>query len=400
VQRDQLDPVAARDQDRPVNRHRFPGLADGWARLDGAAGTQPVDSAIEAIDGWLRSGRVANDGGRFAAARDCEALVTRARRTVGELLGADPEGVVFGPSMTTLTFAFSRAVARTLGPGDEIVCTRLDHDANVAPWLAAARDSDAGVRFAEPDPDTLELPIEAFEKALGPRTRWVAVTAASNAVGTMPDLAAIAALTREHGSQLFVDAVHAAPHGCLDAAAIGCDALACSAYKWFGPHLSVLWARPQLLARLTPEKLRPASDGVPERWEQGTSSFEALAGLVAAADYLQTLDWARVHEHEQALFAQLLDGLGAIDGVTLFGRARRRAPTTMFTVDGRTSAQVAEQLAAERVAVWDGTYYAWELFGLLGLARDGAVRASIVHYNDASDVERLVDAVAALACGR
>jgi cysteine desulfurase family protein (TIGR01976 family) len=383
-----------------VNRHRFPGLADGWARLDGAAGTQPVDSAIEAIDAWLRSGRVANDGGTFAAAGACDALVARARRSVGELLAADPEGVVFGPSMTALTFAFSRAVARTLRPGDEVVCTRLDHDANVAPWLAAARDSGATVRFADPDPDTLELPIGALEKVLGPRTRWVAVTAASNAVGTMPDLAAIAALTHEHGAQLFVDAVHAVAHRRLAVAAMGCDALACSSYKWFGPHLSMLWARPQLLAQLTPERLRPASDGVPERWEQGTSSFEALAGVVAAADYVLTLDWARVHAHEQALFAQLLDGLAAIDGVTLFGHARDRAPTAMFTVDGRTSAQVAEQLAAERIAVWDGTYYAWELFRLLGLERDGAVRANIVHYNDASDVERLVDAVAALTDGR
>jgi cysteine desulfurase family protein (TIGR01976 family) len=382
-----------------VNRHRFPGLADGWARLDGAAGTQPVDSAIEAIDVWMRSGRVANEDGQFAAAGACEALVASARRGVGELLAADPEGVVFGPSMTALTFAFSRAVARMLQPGDEIVCTRLDHDANVAPWLAAARDSGATVRFAEPDPDTLELPIGAFEKVLGPRTRWVAVTAASNAVGTMPDLTAIAALTHEHGSQLFVDAVHAVAHRRLDVAALRCDALACSAYKWFGPHLSVLWARPQLLARLAPERLRPASDGVPERWEQGTSSFEALAGVVAAADYLRMLDWAGAQAHEQALFAQLLDGLAAIDAVTLFGHARDRAPTAMFTVDGRTSAQVAEQLAAERVAVWDGTYYAWELFGLLGLSRDGAVRASIVHYNDTSDVERLVNAVAALAGG-
>jgi cysteine desulfurase family protein (TIGR01976 family) len=382
-----------------VNRHRFPGLADGWARLDGAAGTQPVDNVIEAIDVWLRSGRVANDGGRFAAARACDDLVASARRSVAELLAADPEGVVFGPSMTALTFAFARAVARMLRPGDEIVCTRLDHDANVAPWLAAARDSGATVRFAEPDPDTLELPVGAFEKVLGPRTRWVAVTAASNAVGTMPDLAAIAALTHEHNAQMFVDAVHAVAHRRLDIAAVGCDALACSAYKWFGPHLSVLWARPQLLARLTPDRLRPASDGVPERWEQGTSNFEALAGVVAATDYLLTLDWARVHAHEQALFAQLLDGLGAIDAVTLFGHARDRTPTAMFTVDGRTSMQVADKLASERVAVWDGTYYAWELFRLLNLQRDGAVRAGIVHYNDASDVERLVDAVAALAEG-
>ena len=379
-----------------MNRHRFPGLADGWARLDGAAGTQPVDSTIEAIEGWLRSGRVANDGGQFAAAGACDALLACARSAAGELLVADPAGVVFGPSMTALTFAFSRAVARTLQPGDEIICTRLDHDANVAPWLAAARDSGATVRFAEPDPDTLELPIEALAKVLGPRTRWVAVTAASNAVGTMPDLAAIGALTQEHGCRLFVDAVHAVAHRRLDVAAMRCDALACSAYKWFGPHLSVLWARPQLLAQLTPQRLRPASDGVPERWEHGTSSFEALAGLVAAADYLHTLDWPRLRAHEQALFAQLFDGLAAIDGVTLFGRARDRAPTAMFTVAGRTSAQVAAHLATERVAVWDGTYYAWELFRLLGLTRDGVVRASVVHYNDESDVQRLVDAVAAL----
>ena len=380
-----------------MNRERFPGLAGGWARLDGPAGTQMVDAAIEAMSDWMRSGRGANHGGLFAAAHATDELVARARASAATLLGARPQEIVFGFSMTALTMAFAGAVGRTLGPGDEIVCTRLDHDANVRPWVIAAERAGATVRFAEPAPDTLELPASAVEAVLGERTRWVAVTAASNAVGTVPDLPGIAAAAKAAGARVYVDAVHAAPHRPLDVSALGCDALACSAYKWFGPHVGVQWARPELLAELAPDKLVPSPDTVPERWENGTLPFESLAGLAAAADYAGGVGWEAVRAHEDALLAQALDGLAAIDGVTVHGRARDRTPTLMFTVHGRTAADVAAALAEHEVAVWHGNYYAWELERHLGLSPHGAVRAGFVHYNDADDAERLTAAVRSLA---
>jgi cysteine desulfurase family protein (TIGR01976 family) len=379
-----------------VNRDRFPGLADGWARLDAPGGSQPVDTAIDAMASFMRSGVMANSHGEFDAAHRVDALVAEARKTVGELLGGDPRGVVFGPSMTTLTLSFSAAVGRTLRPGDELVCTRLDHDANVRQWLIAAERAGATVRFAEPDPDTLELPASAFDPLLGERTRWVAVTAASNAVGTVPDLPSIVAAAHAAGARVYVDAVHATPHRPIDVAAIGCDALACSAYKWFGPHQSSLWARPELLAELQPDKLRPSPDTVPGRWETGTPAFESLAGTIAAARYLRETGFDAIRAHEDALLARMVAGLKSLDGVTLHGAPRDRTPTVMFSVAGRDPADVAAALAAERVAVWNGNYYALELSRFLGLEPDGAVRAGIVHYNDDEDVDRLLEAVARL----
>jgi cysteine desulfurase family protein (TIGR01976 family) len=380
-----------------MNRDRFPGLRDGWARLDGPAGTQMLDCAIDAMADFMRSGRNANHGGAFAAARATDATVAEARTAVGDLLGADPGGVVFGPSMTALTMRFAATVGRTLAPGDEIVCTRLDHDANVRPWAIAAQRAGGSVRFAEPDAQTLELPARAVEAALTDRTRWVAVTAASNAMGTVPELHGIVAAAHGAGARVFVDAVHAAPHRRLDLGALGVDVLACSAYKWFGPHVGVLAADPELLTELHPDKLVPSPDQTPDRWELGTLPFEAVAGVTEAARYLASLAWTSVRAHEDELLLRALDGLRAVDGVTLYGEAADRTPTVMFTVAGRTSYQVAEALAAEEVAVWHGNYYAWELERLLGLASDGAVRAGFVHYNDTADADRLVAAVAALS---
>jgi cysteine desulfurase family protein (TIGR01976 family) len=376
-----------------VNRNRFPGLADGWARLDGPAGTPPVDVAIDAMADWMRSGHSANSHGAFAAARSTDALVTSARETVGRLLGGDPSGVVFGPSMTTLTLAFAAAVGRTLLPGDEIVCTRLDHDANVRPWLLAAERAGAVVRFAEPDRETLALPVSAIEDQLSERTRWVAVTAASNAVGTVPDIAAIVARAHDAGARVYVDAVHATPHRPLSVAALDCDALACSSYKWFGPHHGILWGRPELLAELSPDKLRPSPDSVPERWETGTPSFEAHAGIAAAAEYVMEIGWDAIRAHEDGLLDAMVGGLSAISGVTLHGGAPDRTSTVMFSVDGFTAEQVAAALAEREVAVWHGNYYALELSLFLGLEPDGAVRAGAVHYNNRDDVARLVAGV-------
>jgi selenocysteine lyase/cysteine desulfurase len=232
---------------------------------------------------------------------------------------------------------------------------------------------------------------------LSERTRWVAVTAASNAVGTVPDLPGIVAAARRVGARVYVDAVHASPHRPHSVDELGVDALACSAYKWFGPHIGVLAARPELLAELTPDKLRPSSDGVPERWELGTLPFESLAGVRAAADYLTSLSWEAVRAHEDSLLEAARAGLGSIDGVTLYGDARDRTPTLMFNVEGMTAREVASGLAEREIAVWDGNYYAWELERHLGLAPGGAVRAGFVHYNDGSDAERLLEAVAGLA---
>jgi cysteine desulfurase family protein (TIGR01976 family) len=380
-----------------MHRTRFPGLNDGWARLDGAAGTQMVDDAIEEMAAWMRSGHNANHGGAFQAAQRTDALVTEARASVAHLLGATADGVVFGPSMTALTMRFSAAVGRTLEAGDEIVCTRLDHDANVAPWLIAAERAGAQVRFAEPERESLELPAANVEAVLSDRTRWVAVTAASNAVGTIPDLPGIVAAARSAGARIFVDAVHATPHRPIDVAALGCDALACSAYKWFGPHIGILWARPELLADLTPDKLRPSPDTVPDRWELGTLPFESLVGVRAAADFLVRLDREELRAHEDRLLAQMVEGLGALGGVTVHGAARDRTATVMFTVDGHSSHDVAAHLARAEVAVWHGNYYALELSRWLGLEPDGALRAGVVAYNDRDDVDRLLEAVAELS---
>jgi cysteine desulfurase family protein (TIGR01976 family) len=380
-----------------LNRERFPGLADGWARFDAPAGAQPVDSAIEAMSAFMSSGAVANAHGAFEAAGRIDALTDEARGVAGAFVGGDPLGVVFGPSMTTLTLSFSAAVGRALDPGDEIVCTRLDHDGNVRPWLIAAERAGAIVRFADPDPETLDLPAAAVETVMSERTKWIAVTAASNAVGSVPDLAGIIDAAHRAGALVYVDAVHAAPHRKLDVSALGCDALVCSAYKWFGPHESILWARPELLAKLHPDKLRPAPDSVPERWETGTPAFEGIAGLVAAARYIDETGFDAIRAHEEPLFARMLDGLGSIRGVKLHGRPRDRVPTLMFSVDGATPHEVASALSAERVAVWHGNYYALELSRLLGLEPDGAVRAGVVHYNGEDDVRRLLDAVEKLA---
>jgi cysteine desulfurase family protein (TIGR01976 family) len=316
---------------------------------------------------------------------------------VATLFGADPAGVVFGPSMTALTMRFAATVAKEWGPGDEVVCTMLDHDANVRPWVIAAERAGATVRFAKPDPETLELPAAAVERELTDRTRWVAVTAASNAVGTVPDLPGIVAAAHAAGARVYVDAVHASPHFRHDLEDLAADVLACSAYKWFGPHIGILCAPPALLESLSPDKLAPSPDEVPDRFELGTLPFESLAGVRAAADYMCGLDWDAVRAHEDSLLAAALDGLRGMDHVTIYGAAAHRAPTLMFNVEGRSSLEVARHLAGEKIAVWDGNYYAFELERHLDLAPHGAVRAGFVHYNDASDAERLLAAVAALA---
>ena len=383
-----------------MNGDRFPGLRDGWARLDGAAGSQVLDSVIEAMSGWMRSGSMANHGGLFKHAHETDELVESTRAACATLLGGEPRGIFFGPSFTATTMRFAATVVRALSAGDEIVCTRLDHDSNVRPWVIAAERAGVTVRFAEPTPDTLELPAAAVEAVLSERTKWVAVTAASNAIGTVPDLSGIVAAAHRAGARVYIDAVHATPHRRYDLATLGADVIACSAYKWFGPHICVLCASPALLEEYFPDKLNPSPDEVPDRWELGTLPFEALAGVRAAAEYLLELDFDAVRAHEEGLLATALEGLGGMDHVTLYGAAPDRAPTLMFNVRGRSSADVARALNEREIAVWNGNYYAWELERVLGLAPHGAVRAGFLHYNTPADAERLLAAVAELGGAR
>jgi cysteine desulfurase family protein (TIGR01976 family) len=392
-------------------RALYPALADGHAYLDGAAGTQVPQAVVDAVAGAYRQG-IGNAGGAFPASARSDAIVAACRAAVADLAGGDPDGVVLGPNMTTLTYRLAAALAAGWRAGDEVVVSRLDHDANVRPWLQVAARHGATVRWAEVDLATGELPVEQFAALLTPRTRLVAVTAASNVLGTRPDVAAIAARAHAVGALTYVDGVHAAAHGPVDAAALGADLFATSAYKWSGPHVGAVVADPGLLATLRPDKLASSPDTVPERFERGTSPFADLAGVVAAVEHLASLDaaatgtrrqrllasMAAAEAHELALFGVLLDGLESMAHVTTYGKAARRTATAYFTVAGMTPRAVAERLAARKVNVWNGHNYAWELTGALGIRDAGsAVRAGLVHYNDRGDVDRLLEAVAALA---
>jgi cysteine desulfurase family protein (TIGR01976 family) len=392
-------------------RAGYPALADGYAYLDGAAGTQVPAAVIDAISAAHRSG-LGNAGGAFPASKRSDEITAECRRAVADLVGGTAAGVILGPNMTTLTYRLAATLARTWRPGDEVIVSRLDHDANVRPWVQAAARAGAAVRWAEVDLPSGELDTGQYDALLTGRTRLVAVTAASNVIGTRPDVAAITAKARAAGALSYVDGVHATPHGPTDVAALGADFYATSAYKWSGPHIGAVIADPALLETLHPDKLDPAPGTVPERFEQGTSAFADLAGVTAAVDHLASLDpaaagtrrdrvlasMAAAQEHEQRLFGVLLDGLAATRGVTLHGKAHRRTATAYFTVERWSPAQVASHLAQARVNVWNGHNYAWELTGVLGIRDAGsAVRAGLVHYNDRSDVDRLLAAVAELA---
>jgi cysteine desulfurase family protein (TIGR01976 family) len=340
---------------------------------------------------------------------------------MADLLGADPAGIVFGRSMTQLTYDFARTLAKTWGAGDEVVVTRLDHDANIRPWVQAAVAAGATVRWVEPDPSSAELPVETVAAALTDRTRLVAVTGASNLVGTRPDLPAIAAAVHDAGALFYVDGVHLTPHAPVDIAAFGADFYACSPYKFLGPHLGTVAAAPALLETLHPDKLLPSTNEVPERFEFGTLPYELLAGTTAAVDFLAGLvpppplerhnrtpivhsgrrerllaSMAALEAYEDGLRVRLETGLDARGGVKRYSRAGRRTPTVLFTVDGIEGQRVYEELGKRGVNAPAGTFYAIECARVLGLGDVGAVRAGIAPYTDASDVDRLLAAVNAL----
>ncbi|HEX6471524.1 MAG TPA: cysteine desulfurase-like protein [Streptosporangiaceae bacterium] len=396
-------------------REHFPALKEGVAHFDGPGGSQVPDVVADAVAATLCAG-IANRGTVTAAERRADEVVVAARRATADLLGAAPDGIVFGRSMTQLTYDFARTLAKGWGPGDEVVVTTLDHDANIRPWVHAARACGATVRWAEFDPATGELGVDAVAAVLSGRTRLVAVTGASNLLGTRPDVPAIAAGAHAAGALVYVDGVHLTPHAPVDVAALGADFFACSPYKFLGPHLGLVAARPELLETLHPDKLLPASDAVPERFELGTLPYELLAGTTAAIGFLSDLvpggagDGTRrarlvasmraLEAHESALAARLEAGLADVPGAVMYGSPRRpRTPTVLFSIAGVPPQAVYERLAERGVNAPASSFYAVECARRLGLGDGGAVRAGIAPYTDEADVDRLLAGVAAIACG-
>lgn len=392
---------AAYDVDRI--RWHFPALREGAAHFDGPGGSQVPDSVASTVVETMTSA-MSNRGTVTAAERRADRIVVAARAAMGDLLAVDPAGVVFGRSATELTFHLARTISQDWGPGDEVVVSRLDHDANVRPWVLAAEARGATVRWVEFDTATGELDPAGVEAVVSERTRLVAVTAASNLIGTRPDLPAIAAVAHEAGALFWVDGVHAAAHVSTDVAASGADFWVCSPYKFLGPHLGVLAASPALLETLHPAKLVPSSDAVPERFELGTLPYELLAGTTAAVDFLADLaqpdtsaprrdrlvtSFAALEQHEDALLAGLEARLRAIPGLTAYSNAKRRTPTLLVNVEGHDPQDLRAKLAERGVNAPAGSFYAWECSHHLGLGAAGGLRMGLAPYTNADDVDRL-----------
>jgi cysteine desulfurase family protein (TIGR01976 family) len=384
-------------------RASFPALAGGAAYLDGPGGSQVPQAVLDAVERCLRE-QNANLGGAFATSAAAVEVMERGRAAAADFTGADPEGIAFGANMTTLNFLLAHAVARTLEPGDEIVVTQLDHDANVSPWLLVAADHDLVVRHAPIHAADVTLDHDALERLIGERTRVVAFTLASNAVGSITDPSRLAAAAHRVGALAWADAVHLAPHRRLRAREWGLDVLLCSPYKFFGPHVGVAAIRPDLAASLPADRVRPATEQpAGHRFETGTQSHEAVAGTVAAVDYLRSLGdgsleqaFESIQEHEETLARRFLDGLPP--HVELYGirGAQGRTPTFCFNLPGRSPRSVAERLGERELYVWDGDYYALEPMRALGLTESGgAVRAGFLHYTSVEEVDRLLEELAA-----
>jgi cysteine desulfurase family protein (TIGR01976 family) len=401
----------------PALRRQFPALARTHRDLpvaffDGPAGTQVPQRVIEAIGNYLAHHN-ANHGGAFATSRESDRLLDEAHRAMAQLLGAsDPECVIFGQNMTSLTFAISRSIAKTWKPGDEVVVTRLDHDANVSPWVLAARDAGAEVRFVDIDRETCALDLADFRQKITPRTKLVAVGCASNATGGINPVREICGWAKQVGALSYLDAVHYAPHGLLDVQAWGCDFLACSAYKFFGPHLGVLWGRRELLEKLPAYKVRPATETLPGRWMSGTQSHEAIAGALAAVDYLADIGrelvaedlpdrraalvaaFHGIAEYERDLSRRLLTGLEQIDAIKVWGydsnHLNQRVPTFSITHAKLAPLELVQKLDERGIYAWHGNYYALNLSEALGHEPQGMVRLGLVHYNTPEEVDRLL----------
>lgn len=384
-------------------RSQFPALTAGSAHFDGPGGTQTPQPVIRAIADAL-SNPLSNRGRVAPGERNADAIVTGARRAMADLLGAEPSGIVFGRSATQLTYEFSRTLAKSWRPGDEVVVTRLDHDANIRPWVQAAAQAGATVRWADFDPATGELTVDDIGAVLSERTRLVAVTAASNLIGTRPAIAEISRLAHEAGALSYVDGVHYAAHTLVDLEALGADLFVCSPYKFLGPHHGVLAARPELLETLRPDKLLPSTDAVPERFELGTLPYEFLAGTTAAVDFLTGLDpsatgtrrqrlataFAALEAHEHSLRIRMDKGLSSLEGITVHSRAADRTPTLLLTFEGRSTTDAYGFLAERGVHAPSGSFYAIETSRRLGLGDTGGLRMGLAPYNSAEDVDRLL----------
>jgi cysteine desulfurase family protein (TIGR01976 family) len=376
-------------------RARFSALRQPLAFFDGPGGTQVPDEVIDAVSRYYRESN-ANVSGPYATSRRTEALVAQARLTAGEFLRCEPEETIFGANMTTLAFALTRTAGRSWNEGDEIVVTKLDHDANVSPWLELAHDKGLQVRFVDISEDTT-LDLDDLQRQLGDRTRVVAFPVASNAVGTLTDVRAVVELAHDAGALAWADAVHYAPHGPIDVGDWGVDVLICSPYKFFGPHLGIAYGRGELLESWRPYKVRPAADEpLGHRFETGTLAHELLAGFVAAVEYIESIGWEAIQAHERAHGERFLAGLP--DEVKLYGLPTMdgRVATFAFNVAGVATADAAGRLGDAGYAVWRGNYYAVEVMKRLRLEEAGAVRAGVVHYNTAEEVDGLLAAIAAL----
>lgn len=418
-------PIARGGLDPEAVRAHFPGLQrqeDGRrvVFLDGPAGSQLPVECLSAITRYVETSN-ANHGGAFGTSRDTDELVDEARAAAADFVGAhEPDEVAFGANMTTITFAVSRALARDMHAGDEIVVSRLDHDANIAPWLAIAEDRGLRVRWIEVCRDDCTLDLDALADIVNERTRVVAVGLASNAVGTLNDVGRVVELAHAYGALVYVDAVHAAPHIPLDVSALRADLLVCSPYKFYAPHLGMLYGRGEVLERLASYHVRPAGDRAPGKLETGTQPFELLAGLLGTFDYLATLGrayghpaaddrraaltaaMAAIRAYERGLMGPLLEGLATIPGLRVHGithpaRFDERVPTFALTMDGYPPRRIAEHLAARAINTWDGDMYAMELIRALGLDDSGGVlRVGLMHYTTAEEIERLVEALSEL----
>jgi cysteine desulfurase family protein (TIGR01976 family) len=376
-------------------RARFTALRQPLAFFDGPGGTQVPDSVIDAISRYFRESN-ANVSGPYETSRRTEALVAQSRLTASEFLGCTPEETIFGANMTTVNFALTRTAARDWRAGDEILVTKLDHDGNVSPWLEVAKDNDLRVGLVELNDDTT-VDLADLEAKLSDRTRVVSFAVASNAVGTLTDVRRIVELAHGTGALAWADAVHFAPHGPIDVGEWNVDVLICSPYKYFGPHLGLAFGRAELLDSWRPYKVRPAADRpLGHRYETGTLPHELLAGFVAAVEYIESIGWDAIRAHERELGQRFLDGLP--DNVTLYGLPTMdgRVATFAFNVDGIRTRDAAQRLGDAGYAVWQGNYYAVEVMKRLGLGDGGAVRAGIVHYNTADEVDGLLSAIAAL----
>lgn len=400
-------------------RSQFPALqrtvGDRPAMFfDGPAGTQVPNRVIEAISDYLRTHN-ANHGGAFATSHESDALLAEAHQAFADFVGADDaDEIIFGPNMTTLTFALSRALAKTWRPGDEIMVTRLDHDANVSPWVLAAKDAGATVQYIDINTNDCTLNLSDFFDKLNSKTKLVAIGAASNSVGTINQFEDICQSARIHGALSFVDAVHFAPHMQIDVADNECDFLACSVYKFFGPHIGVLWGKRQLLEELSAYKVRPASNKIPDKWMTGTQNHECIAGSLAAVEYLadigRTLQnddslgrrealvdaFVGINQYEQSLLKRLLEGLATNPAVTVYGitdidRIDERLPTISIHHAHHSPEALARRLGEKGAFVWHGHYYALELSEALGFEPEGMVRIGLVHYNTPDEVDRLLD---------